>query len=179
MRLCVLQSLFTDSLVTANATTAIAVDTRYTQALKNLKKAREPGQESILIVTTDGLRVFEALTEDQMMVLDLLGVTFVSVLPVSFATHTPASTTTVIVTASNTTTALACCVRCVYTLFYFAHTPCGWMIMRPMQGDEGDEILGLIDTDERLDQKNCYLWSCRESGMAAAAEKVCGLRDEY
>ena len=41
-----------------------------------------------------------------------------------------------------------------------------------MQGDEGDEILGLINTDERLDQKNCYLWSCRESGMALAAEKV-------
>jgi hypothetical protein len=35
-----------------------------------------------MIVTTDGLRVFEALTEDQMMVLDLLGVTFVAVLPV-------------------------------------------------------------------------------------------------
>lgn len=48
----------------------------YAQAQKNLKKAREPGRESIIIVTTDGLRVFEALTEDQMMVLDLLGVTF-------------------------------------------------------------------------------------------------------
>jgi len=97
---------------------ADTVSAAYSQALKNLKKAREPGQESILIVTTDGLRVFEALTEDQMMVLDLLGVTYATVLP----------------------------------------------------GDEGDEIIGLIDTDERLDQKNCYLWSCRESGMAAAAE---------
>lgn len=61
---------------------ADTVSAAYTQAVKNLKKAREPGQESIMIVTTDGLRVFEALTEDQMMVLDLIGVTFVTVLPV-------------------------------------------------------------------------------------------------
>jgi hypothetical protein len=30
------------------------------QAQKNLKKAREPGREAILIITSDGLRVFEA-----------------------------------------------------------------------------------------------------------------------
>ena len=48
-------------------------------------------------MTTDGLRVFEALTEDQMMVLDLLGVTFVSVLPVSHAAIHPCSHTSSLV----------------------------------------------------------------------------------
>eukprot|EP00041_Stephanoeca_diplocostata_P030812 m.941208 g.941208 ORF g.941208 m.941208 type:complete len:683 (+) comp23832_c0_seq7:176-2224(+) len=91
----------------------------YAQAQKNLKKAREPGRESIIIVTTDGLRVFEALTEDQMMVLDLLGVTFAA----SFA------------------------------------------------GDDGD-VLALIETDSRLDQKNCFLWTCTEPGMGKAAQKA-------
>lgn len=56
------------------------VSAAYIQAQKNLKKAREPGRESIIIVTTDGLRVFEALTEEQMMIIDLNDVTFTNVL---------------------------------------------------------------------------------------------------
>jgi hypothetical protein len=52
------------------------------------------------------------------------------------------------------------------------HTDTQCLASAALQGDEGDEILGLVDTDERLDQKNCYLWSCREGGMASAAEKV-------
>ena len=48
-------------------------------AQKNLKRAREPGRESIIIVTTDGLRVFEALTEEQLLILDLTSITFAGV----------------------------------------------------------------------------------------------------
>lgn len=39
---------------------AKTIATALAQAQKNLKKAREPGREAILIITTDGLRVFEA-----------------------------------------------------------------------------------------------------------------------
>jgi len=93
----------------------------YVQAQKNLKRAREPGRESIIIVTTDGLRVFEALTEDQIMVIDLNDVTFTNVL-------------------------------------------------KP-DGNE-DEVFTVIETDARLDQKNCFLWTCSEPGMASEACKA-------
>ena len=39
---------------------AKTIATALAQAQKNLKKAREPAREAILIITTDGLRVFEA-----------------------------------------------------------------------------------------------------------------------
>eukprot|EP00039_Didymoeca_costata_P023759 m.8143 g.8143 ORF g.8143 m.8143 type:complete len:664 (+) comp3845_c0_seq1:158-2149(+) len=86
------------------------------QAQKNLKKAKEPGRESILIITTDGLRVFEALTEDQMMILDLNDVSFLGVVE-----------------------------------------------------SHGEEVIAVIECDDRLDQKNCYLWACAEQGMAVQA----------
>eukprot|EP00040_Diaphanoeca_grandis_P016113 m.83014 g.83014 ORF g.83014 m.83014 type:complete len:662 (+) comp25583_c2_seq1:157-2142(+) len=92
----------------------------YIQAQKNLKRQREPGRESIIIVTTDGLRVFEALTEEQIIVVDLNDVTFTNVL-------------------------------------------------KPDSHD--DEVFTVIETDARLDQKNCYLWTCSEPGMASEACK--------
>jgi hypothetical protein len=91
------------------------------QAQKNLKKAREPGREAILIVTTDGLRVFEALTEEQMLILDLNIISFIGVV------------------ASG-----------------------------------GEEIIAVIEADDRLAVNNCYFWACGMEGMADQAVKALG-----
>ena len=88
-------------------------------AQKNLKKAREPGRECILIVTSDGLRVFEALTEDLMMVVDLNDVSFLGVV-----------------------------------------------------ASAGEQVIAIIECDDRLDQKKCFLWACAGNQMADQATKA-------
>jgi len=100
---------------------AKTIATALAQAQKNLKKAREPGREAILIITTDGLRVFEALTEEQMLILDLNTISFIGVVA---------------------------------------------------SGDE--EIIAVIEADDRLAQNNCYFWACTMEGMADQAVKALG-----
>lgn len=59
-RLAILAGRFMGRVPSKEREGAKTIATALAQAQKNLKKAREPGREAILIITTDGLRVFEA-----------------------------------------------------------------------------------------------------------------------
>ena len=36
----------------------------------------------------------------------------------------------------------------------------------------GEEVIAVIESDDRLDQKKCFLWACPENKMADQAVKV-------